>query len=668
MSIASPAVYGLPPAAPAERRFYRRVAPSSLLYVAFGADNLGMLVNVSESGLMVSTPQRLALNSVFRVELHLNGLPTTIKIHVRTVWTVESEKRSGIQLLDLSEPDREQIRRWGVLQQLTRHENLEVGASSGEMESSLGTREAHSVSVDSPEELGQLVPAIVPSLTFQGADAGHPENDPIDMSHSVEHIGLRPRMKAKSSKLLLIVWSASMAAICLGTGWSYRHELAEKLLRNWAHGGAAASSDSAKQNGPVATDNPTLVTPDADVRPVPSATPIGNDRTETIGVEAAKLPQPDASESKILQVTPPTKFSARSAKPNVRADAKPFSEIEGRPELSGSEVADSDFEHSPMKDAAPATPGPRLGEARPSRNSSVSPLVTRSSVTASAPLSEEIRPSANLSAPAPVEVRPAADAAPSVTVAPRPSANIPSQASGEIRPSASSSVPVISTPKVLSVDTVPIKSAITGSISPTRSDRLRNMTPSGSSSFAASASANSLANASFSVSGAVATTNAVDRSSSPAVIQMDVPAARVVELTSTSHTASFVPLPGEQVLKSSAITLHIRRSVRVSGDHWLLWRSHKKVVVGGLTSRVDPQIPHSPAGSGTITVQATIAEDGQVIDLKPVNGNSAFLSDVAVAVNEWRYEPTYVDNKPAETQAQIEIDFHPPTTLRASKR
>ena len=68
------------------------------------------------------------------------------------------------------------------------------------------------------------------------------------------------------------------------------------------------------------------------------------------------------------------------------------------------------------------------------------------------------------------------------------------------------------------------------------------------------------------------------------------------------------------------------------------------------------------------TVQATIAEDGQVIDLKPVNGNSAFLSDVAVAVNEWRYEPTYVDNKPAETQAQIEIDFHPPTTLRASKR
>jgi hypothetical protein len=126
-------------------------------------------------------------------------------------------------------------------------------------------------------------------------------------------------------------------------------------------------------------------------------------------------------------------------------------------------------------------------------------------------------------------------------------------------------------------------------------------------------------------------------------------------------------LSGEQVLKSNALTIHVRRSVRVPGDHWLLWRSHKRVVLGGLTSRVDPQIPRGP-NSGTITVQATIAEDGRVISVKPLNGNLAFLSNVTTAVNEWRYEPTYVDNKPVETQAQIELDFHPVTTLRASQR
>jgi hypothetical protein len=149
---------------------------------------------------------------------------------------------------------------------------------------------------------------------------------------------------------------------------------------------------------------------------------------------------------------------------------------------------------------------------------------------------------------------------------------------------------------------------------------------------------------------------------------MDVPAARVVELTSTSHTKSFVLLPGEQILKSNAMTIHVRRLVRVPGDHWLLWRGRKKVVVGGLTSRVDPQIPHAPTSYGTITVQATIAEDGQVISLTSVNGNLAFLSNVSAAVNEWRYEPTYVDNRQVETQAQIEVDFHPVATLRASKR
>ena len=99
-----------------QRRFYPRINPSVLIYVAFGPNNLGMLLNVSENGLLVSTPQGLDLNSVYRVSLRLNGVPNAIKVHVRTVWTTESQKRSGIQLLDLTEYDREQIRKWGTLQ------------------------------------------------------------------------------------------------------------------------------------------------------------------------------------------------------------------------------------------------------------------------------------------------------------------------------------------------------------------------------------------------------------------------------------------------------------------------------------------------------------------------------------------------------------------------
>src|ERR1700744_447280 len=98
--------------APAERRFYPRVTPPTPIYVAFGSNNLGVLNNVSENGFQVSTPSELPLNSVYRVSLSLNGAPKTISVTVRTIWTVGAEKRSGIQLLDLSDEDRSRIRQW----------------------------------------------------------------------------------------------------------------------------------------------------------------------------------------------------------------------------------------------------------------------------------------------------------------------------------------------------------------------------------------------------------------------------------------------------------------------------------------------------------------------------------------------------------------------------
>src|ERR1700730_8707471 len=101
---------------PVERRFYPRVTPSVPIYVAFGSSNLGTLLNVSENGLQVVTPNRLDLNAVYRVFLPLDGVPGTITVSVRTIWTANSQNSSGIQLLDLSEQDREQIRKWVALQ------------------------------------------------------------------------------------------------------------------------------------------------------------------------------------------------------------------------------------------------------------------------------------------------------------------------------------------------------------------------------------------------------------------------------------------------------------------------------------------------------------------------------------------------------------------------
>src|SRR5579871_3811419 len=108
--------------APVERRFYTRVPPPTPIYVAFGSNNLGVLHNVSENGLQVATPNELPINSVFRVFLSLNGAPKTIAVTVRTIWTNRTDNHSGIQLLDLADEDRQQIRGWVELE-LSRSEN-----------------------------------------------------------------------------------------------------------------------------------------------------------------------------------------------------------------------------------------------------------------------------------------------------------------------------------------------------------------------------------------------------------------------------------------------------------------------------------------------------------------------------------------------------------------
>jgi Gram-negative bacterial TonB protein C-terminal len=149
---------------------------------------------------------------------------------------------------------------------------------------------------------------------------------------------------------------------------------------------------------------------------------------------------------------------------------------------------------------------------------------------------------------------------------------------------------------------------------------------------------------------------------------MDVPEPSVIEVTPPKSlkggmTASYVNLPGERVLRSGPLTMHMERSVRVPGDRipgerWL-WRGQKKVVLGELTSRVDPQLAQQSAPYGSITVLITIDKGGYVTNIQPLYGATAFLPNVAAAIREWRYQPTYLDNKPVDTLAQIEIEFHP---------
>jgi hypothetical protein len=154
------------------------------------------------------------------------------------------------------------------------------------------------------------------------------------------------------------------------------------------------------------------------------------------------------------------------------------------------------------------------------------------------------------------------------------------------------------------------------------------------------------------------------------VIPTDTPQERAIEIAAPKgFKDSYVDLPGEHVVRAAGTTIHIRRLVRVPGERvpgqrWL-WKGRLNVTLGDVVNRIDPSVMQASGATGSLTVQATIDKDGYVTDVKPINGNFAMLPSVSRAVRNWRYDPTYLDSKRAETQAQIEFDVRATTAASA---
>jgi hypothetical protein len=151
---------------------------------------------------------------------------------------------------------------------------------------------------------------------------------------------------------------------------------------------------------------------------------------------------------------------------------------------------------------------------------------------------------------------------------------------------------------------------------------------------------------------------------------MDPPRNQTLEVRLPSgHQASFLNLPGERVIESTTVTMHIQRSVLMpaSGGGWFANRN-KKVVVGELISRVDPQAAQIPTTFATsVRVKATVTKDGHIENVKQILGPASLAPTLVKALREWRYQPTLVDNKPVETQCYVVFQFHAPQ-YRDAKR
>ncbi|MGH9685077.1 MAG: TonB family protein [Candidatus Acidiferrales bacterium] len=95
-----------------DRRLHARRAPVSLTYVEMGENNGGIMLNLSESGLAVTTAEVLGEHDLPRMRFQLPQSEGWIETSGQLVWVSASRKEAGIRFTGLSEEARLRIREW----------------------------------------------------------------------------------------------------------------------------------------------------------------------------------------------------------------------------------------------------------------------------------------------------------------------------------------------------------------------------------------------------------------------------------------------------------------------------------------------------------------------------------------------------------------------------
>ncbi len=60
---------------------------------------------------------------------------------------------------------------------------------------------------------------------------------------------------------------------------------------------------------------------------------------------------------------------------------------------------------------------------------------------------------------------------------------------------------------------------------------------------------------------------------------------------------------------------------------------------------------------GTVRLEALIAKDGTIKDLKVLNGHPLLVKAALSAVQQWRYQPTLLNGQPVEVETEIDVNF-----------
>ncbi len=101
-----------------ERRRCARHQVKSLAYLDIGADNGGIVLNISESGLAVHAVSVLPPGPTVDLRLQLHKSCKRLETRAKVAWMSDTKKEAGVEFIDLPEEVRLEIKEWLALENL----------------------------------------------------------------------------------------------------------------------------------------------------------------------------------------------------------------------------------------------------------------------------------------------------------------------------------------------------------------------------------------------------------------------------------------------------------------------------------------------------------------------------------------------------------------------
>jgi hypothetical protein len=551
-----------------ERRFYPRVVPAGPIYLSLDEGNDCLLLNASENGLLLSTPLPLQCNSVARLAMPLTGLPKPLMVTVRVVWSSDSKKLAGLQLMEISDHDRQQIRKWHTYaSRPSLHPEAQRDVQQPQNPAHPATKQFPAKSTPAPATTSAL-PAYRDKKVEDGFKAKPHMNAVRDAAPISATVTSTP------PKQQSVIREDSSSSISRIAQWAVPSAVALLLIGVLLFKSGAMEHSFSHSNAILQTKTPApLTTPQNEQTPESREIITRSESTTS----TASTNEAQASDS-----------SGTAAIPSI----VPPREVSSKPRAASAPTA-------------PRTP-------RVDRNAEAedSTRVAQNAESASDDNDDVI----------------------------------------ETPPAESADTPSSSAPDKANYTAAPPNVPASPAKEPPMPTRIYNSVPNTGATLSGRANPALVPPSPRSVPA---------RDVAP-LIEMDPPARQMLEVrVPNRYRGTFLNVPGEKILETSSATLRIQRSVRLPASHFS-WTFHHetKIAVGGLIARMDPQ--ETPLHNGRneyVRVHATINQDGHVESVKAVGGSTNLAPTVVKAVQGWRYQPTLVDGKPVETQAEVTVQF-----------